>query len=346
MIDRVRKLGSLPSLLASPAVVGSPWADSSHLHIVDLPEPLAGGIDRDTAMRVPALLRARNLIVTTIARIPLAAESGDAPAWIEGTIPSAGVPQTAFHRMLWTADDLFFYGRAAWAIERKAGQPTVAIHIPVALWNWDDAGNVIVDGFQADPQEVCVFTGIHAGVLEHGAEALRDAFHLQRAAARVADSPAALIELRQTNDAILTDEEIDKLIDRYVQARRRNSHGVSYSSPGIEVNEHSIAKENLLIEGRNAATVDIARLANLPAPFIDATVGGTSLSYENATSRMTELIAFGISPLLAAITARLNMADMTPPGTEIIFQTDAILDDIPAAAIDLAQPTPQELNNG
>ncbi|QQU76453.1 phage portal protein [Corynebacterium striatum] len=332
LIDRLRRLTSLPQQFAA-AQYGSPWANSAHLAIADFPDLEDSAINRDYAMQIPALLRARNLVVTTIARVPLTAVEGTAPAWIAGTVPSTGKPQTEFYRMLWTADDLFFYGRSAWAIERDAqGVPTVAIHIPLALWNYSAEGDVIVDGEVADPAEVCTFSGIHAGILEHGADALRDAHRLNRASARVADAPAALTELRQTNDAILNDDEIDALIARYVQARQGRRHGVSYSSPGVEVVEHSLAPENLLIAGRNAATVDIARLANLPAPFIDATVGGTSLSYENSTSRMTELIAFGLSPTLAAITARLNLADMNPAGAKIRFDTERILDDIPTAA--------------
>ncbi|CQD13958.1 phage portal protein [Corynebacterium striatum] len=345
IFNRIRRLAVLPQQLAA-AAYSSPWADTSHLFTAEVPDYITPTVDRDTAMKIPALLRARNLIVTTIARVPLTADEGTAPAWIAGTVPHIGMPQTEFHRMLWTADDLFFYGRSAWAIERAGDTAVVAIHIPVSLWNYDAEGNIIVDGIIADPSEVCAFSGIHAGILEHGVDALADAYKLNRAAARISDIPTALVELRQTNDAELSREDIEFIIESYVKARQGRNSGVAFSSNGIEAVDHGIAPENLLIQGRNAATVDIARLANLPAPFIDATVGGTSLSYENSASRMTELIAFGLSPTLAAITARLNMPDMTPPGSHVKFDTERILDDIPNAAIPDLTPVPGGLNNG
>lgn len=344
IFDRIRRLAVLPQQLAA-ATYGSPWANSAHLFEVEVPDFLAQEMTREAAMKVPALLRARNLIVTTIARVPLTYE-GNEPGWLNHAVPYVGMPQTVFHRMLWTADDLFFYGRSCWAIERQGDQADVAIHIPVSLWNYDNDGNIVVDGVIAESDEVCAFSGIHAGILEHGGDALADAYKLNRAAARISDAPAALTELRQTNDAELSEDDIERLIARYIKARRGQNSGVSFSSNGIEVNEHSLAPENLLIEGRNAATVDIARLANLPAPFIDATVGGTSLSYENSASRMTELIAFGLSPLMAAITARLNMPDMTNQGTTIKFDTARILEDIPKVPGLSEMTTDEDNNNG
>ncbi|MFR9919939.1 phage portal protein [Corynebacterium striatum] len=344
VFDRIRRLAVLPQQLAA-ATVASPWSDSTHLFSVEAPDYLVDYIDRDRAMQIPSLLRARNLIVSTIARIPLIADEGTEPAWLAGTVPHLGMPQTQFHRMLWTADDLFFYGRSAWAIEREGDMPTVAIHIPVSLWNFDAEGNIVVDDIIADPREVCAFSGIHAGVLEHGAAALADAYKLNRVAARVADVPAPLTTLKQTNDAELSLDDIRGIIDGYVAARQGRNGGVAFLSNGLEADDHALAPENLLIDGRNSATVDIARLANLPAPFIDASVGGTSLSYENSTSRMTELIVFGLSPTLAAITARLNMADMVAPGQSVKFDTERILDDIPQAATPDLTPTPLGGNN-
>lgn len=337
IIDKIRRVAALPSTLAAYSATRSPFVTDSHL--AELTAPAAPAtVTRDLAMQIPAVIRARTLIVTTVARTPLVAlDGGDAPAWMTATTPTGGHAQTQFHRHLWTADDLLFHGSAAWAIERDLdGNPVAAVHIPRALWSIDTDGHPVVDGRRVDPAEVAVFEGIHSGILDHGAPSLRDGRLILRAAARVADSPAALIELRQTNDAELSDSDIEALIGRYVRARRGERHGVSFSSTGIEVHEHSLAKENLLIEGRNAAAVDIARLVGVPAPFIDASVGGTSLSYENAQSRMTELLTFGVAPILAAISARLNLPDLTSDGMGVKFDTASILNEIPLAAKETA----------
>ena len=343
LLNRIRKIGQLPQLLATGGAPLSPWA-GEHLHTVTAPDNIHTPVTREVAMTIPAVVRARTLIVTTVARTPLVVDGTDEePGWLHGLAPVGGHPQTGFHRLLHTADDLLFHGTAAWAIERDAtGQATAAVHIPRSLWNRNADGTITVDNVVADPAEIAVFDGIHSGILNHGIVALRDASKILHAAARVAETPAALIELRQTNDAVMSEENVKSLIAGYVKARQGKNGGVSFSSSGVEVHEHSLAPENLLIEGRNAAAVDIARLVGVPAPFIDATVGGTSLSYENASSRMTELITFGVAPLLAAIVARLNLSDLTPDG-DVRFDTQAVVETISSLTpTDEPEPTPVE----
>lgn len=330
LLDRIRKVAHLPEVLATMTAtpsIGSPWA---HGHLEDITPPdMPIRMSYDTAMSIPAIVRARTLVVTTVARTPLVMDDTDEqPAWLDGLAPGGGHPQTPFHRMLHTADDLLFHGSSAWAIERNEyNDATAAVHIPRSLWSMNADGTITIDGQPVNAAEVAIFEGIHSGILHHGAVTIRDAASILHAAARVADTPSALIELRQTNDAELTEDQINRIIDRYVAARRGARHGVSFSTTGVEVHEHSLAPENLLIEGRNAAAVDIARLVGVPAPFIDATVGGTSLSYENVASRMTELITFGVAPILAAIVARLNLDDLTPMGN-IRFDTEQIVENV------------------
>lgn len=286
---------------------------------------------RSEALTIPAVLRGRNLLSTTVARTPLVCD-GPTPMFVPIASPLGAMTlQTPFHRMLATADDLLFNGVACWALDRDDNGTCIgAIHIPLEMWHLEE-NTIRVNGKAVDPLEVCIFAGIHAGLLTHSCEAFTDARNLARAAARVAQNPAALIELRQTNNAQLSEEHIEHIINRYIAARKGRNSGVGFSSAGLEVHEHEMAKENLLIDGRNAAAVDIARAMNVPAAFIDATVGGTSLSYQNAASRMTELVTFGVEPLMSAIEARLNQPDMhtgylTDP---IRFDPTALLDAIP-----------------
>lgn len=334
LIERLKKAtATATTTVASPFTIGD-----SHLGQL-IPPDTASPITRAVAMQVPAVMRARNLIVSTIARCKLIAADGyDEPYWLANRfVDNSYTKSTRMSRMLNTVDDLLFYGKSCWALDRDGtGTPMIAVHIPRHLWDIKDDGTVIVNGNAVSPEDVCVFTGIHDGVLTHGAAAIRDARQIQAAAARVADNPAALIELRQTNNAQLSREEIQQLIDGYVAARKGRNSGVSYSSPGVEVNEHSIAKENLLIDGRNAAAVDVARVMNIPAPFIDSSVGGTSLSYQNAATRMTELVAFGLSPLMAAIESRVNEPDMSHG--HLKFDVTEIFDALPLPATENKEP--------
>lgn len=329
-LNQVRRL---PHALATAVATPSALAGAGSLRgLIGLDDSLSEAVTtRAEALTIPAVLRARNLLSTTVARTPLVCD-GVVPLFVPVAAPPGAVTmQTPFHRMLATADDLLFNGISCWALDRDdSGTCIGAIHIPLETWQIEDNA-IRVGGKAVDHMEVCIFVGIHAGLLTHACEAFTDARNLARAAARVAQNPAALIELRQTNNAQLSEDHIEHIINRYVAARRGRNSGVGFSSSGLEVHEHEMAKENLLIDGRNAAAVDIARAMNVPAAFIDATVGGTSLSYQNAASRMIELVTFGVEPLMSAIEARLNQPDMHPGylNNPLAFDPTALLDAIP-----------------
>lgn len=295
------------------------WADLTGIDYT-------GPVTRADAMRVPAVVRGRGLIATTIARTPLIAEREPAlesqPEWINRT----SGPLSAFHRMLWTADDLLFYGWSLWTVRRDFdGRVIEAARVPYESWDFNDHGEIIVGDELADADTTILIPGIHEGILSFGSETLRQARGLLASAERAATNPTAMTELHQVNEYPMTEEEIDRLIARWSAARRGENGGVAFTSSGVETKEHGAAKEHLLIEGRSASSIDIARLLGIPASMIDANQAGSSLSYSNTASRMNELISFGIAPLMAAITARLSLDDMTPRGTTIRFDTSDIV---------------------
>uniref|UniRef100_UPI0013CF363E phage portal protein n=1 Tax=Pseudomonas viridiflava TaxID=33069 RepID=UPI0013CF363E len=91
-------------------------------------------------------------------------------------------------------------------------------------------------------------------------------------------------------------------------ARRGENGGVGYTNSAIEVKEHGAINEHLLVEGRNAAAVEIARIAGIPAVLLDAGAEGkSSMSYDNAQGRNAELVDYGLRPLMAAIAGRLSL---------------------------------------
>lgn len=282
-------------------------------------------------MAVPALARARTLICSTIAGVPLVSvdaennDDGRTPDYISTTTGEV----SPYHRMLWTIDDLFFHGWSLWAVDRDSrGQVLDAARVPFEMWQLDSEGNVMVDGSPARSTDVCLIPGISEGILTTGRATIAQAHQLLRAAARAADNPSAQVELHQTNDAPMTEEDVERLIARWARARAGENGGVAYTSSGIEVKEHGASSEHLLIEGRNAAAVDIARHANLPATMVDATLSGSSLSYQNTAARMSELVTFGLAPLMNAVAARLSQNDMTPPGVRLMFDMDQTFEDL------------------
>lgn len=333
IISRIKDALNAPALY-HPNAIASPLSSGDILAPVfaglDLPS-LDGAVTRDMAMAVPALARARTLICSTIAGVPLVSvdskgdDDGRTPDYIETTYGDV----SPYHRMLWTIDDLFFHGWSLWAVERdNHGLVVDGARVPFEMWSLDQEGNVLVDGQPARADDVCLIPGISEGILTTGRSSIAQAHQLLRAAARAADNPSAQVELHQTNDAPMTEEDVDRLIARWARARAGENGGVAYTSNGIEVKEHGASSEHLLIEGRNAAAVDIARHANLPATMVDATLSGSSLSYQNTAARMSELVTFGLSPLMNAVAARLSQNDMTAPNIRLRFDLDQTFEDL------------------
>lgn len=352
LLDRIRE----PiQRLTAPATMqlASPWSSPHPHHLApvihtDVLGAMPRALTRDRAILIPALSRARQLIVSTIPRVPLVAKTADGgdvelPAFLaasSGTI-------SPFHRMLWTIDDLFFYGWALWAVTRDdTGTITDAARVPYDMWEFDDKGTVIIDHTPADADAVILIPGVGEGILTYGAATLTEAINISNAVQRAAETPSAQIELHQTNEAPMTREKVDELVAAWAKARRGENGGVAYTSSGIEVREHGAAKEHLLIEGRNAVSVDVARHAGIPATLIDATLSGSSISYQNTSARMAELITFGLSPLMYAVTARLSQDDVTPPGIRIEFDSNTVIEELrpldPKLATTMNEETPDE----
>lgn len=326
--DAVARGTAPPASLASPLSPGGTDAGLQSLVWADIAGIDTATVTRAEAMKVPAVARGRGLIVTTIAGCDLKFRSGDdddadPPLW---STRSDG-PQSAYHRMLATADDLLFYGWAAWAVDRDTrGQVIRAAHIRRDQWTvHEDTGEIIVADRLVDQNSVILFEGIHEGVLTIGRDTIRHASALNRAAQTAAANPAAYLELHQTAGAPMTDEQIDRLIDRWAAARRGKHGGVAYTNATMEVREHGTFSEHLLVDGRNAAAVDVARMLGVPATTMDATLQGSSLSYTNTASRMAELVTFGVAPIMAAISARLGMDDVSPNGWAVDFNTEQLM---------------------
>lgn len=290
---------------------------------------LTGGdaviLNRAAAIAIPALARQRHLLCGTIARSPLRAMVGATaledqaqPSWMYRTDGLV----SPYHRMLWTVDDLLFYGWSLWQCERGyADELLRAERVPWERWDTDVAGRILVDGELAEEGEVIPIPGPHEGILNFGAGALRRTIDNLDAAANAARNPSAYLELHYTGDSDLTDEQITKHIQRWAAARRGENGGVSWTNKVLEVREHGTHESHLLIEGRNADAVDVSRLVSSPAAMADATNAGASLTYETTEGRNGEFIDYGVGLYMDAIAARLSMDDVVPRGQRTAFDT-------------------------
>lgn len=332
ILQTLRLAASLPELSAARTSlpnrvnVASPFAaDPNHLNQVVWPD-LVGlenvlPMTRIEAMAVPAMKRARQIICTSIARMPLRAYNGEAlavsqPRWIDRTDGAL----SPYHRMLWTIDDCLFYGWSLWTLTRGAdGQVLTADRIAWERWDFDAVGRVEVDGELVNELDVCLIPGIDEGVLYASARSIRHASKLIRSADVAAETPSAQLELHQTSDHELPRDKVLELVNDWAAARRGKNGGVAYTNSAIEVREHGAADAHLLVEGRNAAAVDVARAAGIPASLIDATGPNSTLTYETTEGRNAELVDYGLAGFMAAVSARLGMDDMSPRGMRMAF---------------------------
>ncbi len=330
-------LDSLRDLFGAPAGqqvgVRSPWAADDVLTRVTMEELWPGAAanipaNRGTAMGVPAVARVRNLLCGTASRLPLVGMRGS-----EVLDPAPRLlrqPEVQTHRVATVAawvDDMLFYGGSLNAVAARysTGAVMALRHVPRWAWRVDPEGRVWIGDQQADPAQLVWIPGPHDGILNYAAGVIRRAVMVEQSAARGEDNPVPSIELHQTGGDPMNNADVDSLIARWAAARRGANGGVAYTNPAIETKVHGAPAEQLLIAGRNAAALNIARVCGVPAWVVDAEVKGTGLTYSNTPSRNRELIDYALAPYLEAVTARLSMDDLLPAGQWCRFDLDPLL---------------------
>jgi hypothetical protein len=201
------------------------------------------------------------------------------------------------------------------------------------MWEFGPDGRSILVGSQpVNAADVVLIPGPHEGVLSFGGRTLRAAAKLERSAARHATNPVPSVELRQVVDVEITPTERDELITGWIAARGSETGAVGFTSYGIEAHVLGAVPEQLLIEGRNAAAVDVARMVGIPAAMLDATTAGASLTYETTQGRNGQFLDYGARLYIDAIGARLSGDDVVPRGQRTALDTDALTSLTPAPA--------------
>lgn len=320
--------------------IASPWSDPGELGklialdvfgVDDL--PLAS---RTAAMRIPAVARGRNLIVSTICRIPLRDYVRDElapvqPSWLTRTGDGSS-PQL---RDAWTADDLIFHGWSLWwKYELNSeGFPLAMGRINRDRWRIDDDTNqLLIDELPADPSRVVLIPGLHEGILHYGVDTLRDARNLYDIVRNRLDTPVPNLDLHQTGGEPLSKEQRDELVELWGAARKKRRGGVGFTSQHIEARELGKGGEELMIEARNAASLDLARLIGVSAGLIDATVPKASLNYETTTGRNLEFVDRDVALYLTPVAARLSLDDITPRGHRIAHDLSDFVEAAPSVS--------------
>lgn len=337
--------GALPNGTSGPA---SPWSDPSHLQTIAWADILGGVLEpvtRAEAMGIPAIARARHILCSDAARSPLrvldAADVEQPAGWLQRS--ALGVsPQ---HRAVWTVDDLIHYGWSLWLVQREdadlAAPITEGARCPFDRWSFGvgaEAGMVLVDGKSIPDHVALLIPGFHDGIVKSNPRTIRGARELETSAAQRAAQPIPAMELHQTTPDTLTATERDELVASWVSKLQANGGGVAYTPQSIEARPHGTASADLLIQGRNAAAVDAARIVGVPAAMIDASNVNSSLTYETLEGRGGEYIDRSLPLYLGPIDARLSLDDVTPAGTRVRADLSALTAVTPTTT----QPTTED----
>lgn len=277
-------------------------------------------VTMDTALGIASIDRADQLITGQVSTFPLQHMTDGKRSTVQPLLfvqPEAGRP--ASQTWLWVTRMLEFYGRAFLIVrdryaDSEGGRPRRVEF--AAEWNVQvgTAGEVVkAFGKPVAQRDVIRIDGPHSGFLNRP-KVIRSAIAIEVAAYNAAANPVPSIDLHQTSGDPMDDTQVDAMIARWVAARtKRGTGGVGYTNQSIEARTLGIHPEQLLIAGRNASALDVARLTNLAPYWVGASVEGSAMTYQNVQMAGRELTDYTLAPYLTAIASRLSMPDVLPP---------------------------------
>jgi hypothetical protein len=310
----------------------SPWQPAGGISQITIAEIWGADfaqnlpLERSVAMTVPAVARARNLLVGAIQRFPLVVmdETGplaEQPTWAYRT----NGPVTPQERIAWTVDDLIFHGVALWLRENGAdGKPLEARWHPRADWRITNTGKVEAresgdEWTELGDDDYILINAPFDGLLNVGARTIRGALATEEAWVGRMRNPIPLIELKVTDDSRLDADEIKDHVTTWAKARTGVNGAVSWTPPGMEVVTHGEVKADLYTEARNAIRTDVGSFLNVPTSMMDGSLAEASLTYTtqegNRSRFQDESIPFWITPIEAA----LSMDAVVPRGQRVRF---------------------------
>lgn len=284
-------------------------------------------MDRTSAISIPAVSKARNLLVSTISKFPLRALSGDTvldskaqPTFLYRSDSAV----TPYERMAWTVDDLIFHGCSLWLV-RRGGTPDTSGRRPILdaewcpqnLWTITD-GHLLVDGVDVPNDSVILFNSPFEGLLNVGTRTLRGAIDQEVAWVGRAKNPVPMIDLHRTSDA-LEEEEVEAFVTAWAKARTAENGAIGSTPEGIEIRTYGEIRADLMVEGRNAIRTDIGSFLNVRASMLDGTAGVDSLTYSTKEGDRNLFYEMDLPFWTDPIEARLSMDDVVPRGQRVRF---------------------------
>lgn len=277
---------------------------------------------REEALSIPGVARAHHTIVSKAAQLELIADNGSGvdstpqPPFMERT----DLGEAPEMRMWCTFDDLYFWGRSLWVVERgAAGQVLGARWLPIERWQVDEnAGTVQIDGVPADPRQYFLFNvPMWAGLLRMGRRTLVGARDIERSWVARMRSPVNTVDLHFNEDANLTQAEVDAWVNAWQKKHMAGAPAVGATPPGVTLTTHTntLGPADLFLQARDSIRTDIGSHSGLDGGMVDSTGGAGSLTYETREGQRGEFYEFDFPFWYVCITSRLSLDDVVPRGT-------------------------------
>lgn len=327
LIESAEQLGDPNSYPRSGIV--SPWTQGQLSQIVwsDIFGSEAKFVSRADAMSIPAVAKARQILVSTIAKFPLRALNADN---VDVTADYPWLFETSgevswWHTMAWTIDDLIFSGWSLWGVERDANGGIVkAERCPIERWQVNPEGVIqIADAsgnyVDAEADSVILIPGPFEGLLKVASRTIRAGAKLETSVLSKSQNPIPAIELHATTDDPLEPDEVLALVDAWAAARGDENGAIAFTPHNIEVRAHGSTEASLLIEGRNFLRIDVGAFLGIPAALMDASLSTASLTYSTQEGQRNEFADFTLPYWVEPIQHRLSMDDVVPSGTRVRF---------------------------
>lgn len=284
-----------------------------------------GSTTVDRSLKVPAVARAVSQITASVAQIGLKAEGGTV-TWLEG--PDEG-PISGPYMWAQVALDLFWMQASVLAVLERdgAGYPARVQRVPMGLWTMDGDGLILVDGHDVPQHDLIYIPGlVPTGFLGMAGEHIDHYLGLLATIGSRSRNPIPLIDLHLTEDWGGTDRELEQARDAWAAARAHENGAVAITPRGIEARAMMAGTSDdqaMLINARNAARLDVANFANLPANMLEGD-NGASGTYQNTLQKHSEFLRLSLPLFTEPIAARLSQNDVTRPGVRVVVPIDEL----------------------
>jgi HK97 family phage portal protein len=291
---------------------------------------------RDEAMSIPAVSRARSIICSSIASVPMVVRdktTGEVVAQPR-VINQPDTRVNGAATWVYIAEDLLFNGygycqvteQFADTFRVRAMQRVAPYRVTIETNSiGTEIDHYLVDGMRVSDTglgSLVVFYGNDEGLLNRAGRTIRAGADLERAASMYAREPLPTMVLKSNGTALPADR-IAKLLESWGASRRNRS--TAFLNADVNIESLGFDAEKIqLAASRNFVATELARAVGIPAYFIDAETG-SSMTYSNSQTTRQTLLDFSLRPLANSIEQRLSLSDFVPSSQKVEFDFDSYL---------------------